>query len=125
MLYRYRFLILILAFLLLTPVYGYSTKGDPKEENPKKGEKAEKKTDVIEDTLDIYEAENKTNDRVEIPKFTRKDNPATNRNTKAVPSSYSSNDEDEADIEDDSSSAMSFNIIYYIIDKFKFTDPLE
>ena len=34
-------------------------------------------------------------------------------------------DESDKVAEGDPNSAMSFNFIYYIIDKFKFTDPLE
>ncbi|MEN8249525.1 MAG: hypothetical protein ABFS32_11380 [Bacteroidota bacterium] len=109
---------------MLNPVSGYSSKGDPKEEHPKKEKSEEKKTENTEDSLNIYESENKVLDRVEIPAY--KDNSSKRDKAKKSSSETYSRDTSDDEIEDDDpNSAMSFNIIYYIIDKFKFTDPLQ
>jgi hypothetical protein len=111
------------------PLTGYTTGGDPKDEGdkPKKEKPEEKKakSKSTEDSLDIYKSENKVLDNIEIPSYDRssneKDVSSTNSNER-LRQNINNNTEAE---EEDPNSAMSFNIIYYIIDKFKFTDPLQ
>ena len=98
------------------PFSNYADTVDPKTDCTKK------KAQQQQDSLGIYESENKVpNDVVtrEIPKSkpVAKQAPAKTFDNKI--------EESEKVVERDPNSAMSFNIIYYIIDKFKFTDPLE
>ena len=100
------------------PLSGYSTGGDPKDEGekPKKEKPDDKKASnkTTEDSLDIYESENKVLNNVEIPNYDRPSNnrETTNTNNKRLRQNINDNTEAE---EDDPNSAMSFNIIYYII----------
>ena len=93
---------------------------DPGSDCPKK------KKSLQEDSVNIYESENKVLEEVQLQQVPEK-KPVTEK--VAENTSYktfdSSADESDKVAEGDPNSAMSFNFIYYIIDKFKFTDPLE
>ena len=79
-----------------------------------------------EDSLVIYEEETKV-----LDPFMLEDqaNPAPQQQKSfQTPENYSANEVNKPSPETDeeeSNSAMSFNFIYYIIDKFKLADPLD
>jgi len=93
---------------------------DPSSDCPKK------KKSLQEDSVNIYESEN-----VDLEEVQPQEIPWEKKETENIPEKTNQerfdNNIDEADevTEGDPNSAMSFNFIYYIIDKFKFTDPLE
>jgi len=101
------------------PLSCFAIEGGSKTDCPKK-KKAK------EDTVGIYESENKVSQEAKIPDF-NKEQVAEKSNTKKAKSKTFEPNPDESDEvgKDDPNSAMSFNFIYYIIDKFKFTDPLQ
>lgn len=117
--YRYKPLILVLAAVVLLPISSIALEIGPKTECPKK-----KKTQV--DTVDIVDAENKFPQELQI-----QSTPTKKPEVKLAPEKVVYRPiENERNVpeqvgEEDPNSAMSFNFIYYIIDKFKFTDPLE
>ena len=93
---------------------------DPSSDCPKK------KKSLQEDSVDIYESENKVLEEVQIQQVPEK-KPVPEKAAENTSNKTFDNSADESDkiAEGDPNSAMSFNFIYYIIDKFKFTDPLE
>ena len=122
MLHKKIFLILTLLAASLLAVPAFAVVNGPGEDCPKK-----KKT--AEDSLDIYEEENKVQDDFMLPARqpqTRKPL-AKQAAKKPLPTVFDKSQAESPDVqeEEDPNSAMSFNFIYYIIDKFKFTDPLE
>ena len=106
---------LILGLVVILPLSSIASVVDPED-------KKSKKNQVKEDSLGIYEAENKTLEANDVPDYLRMtpivQPTATNLNENKVAVK-------EVVKEEDDNSAMSFNFIYYIIDTFKFTDPLE
>ena len=119
MIHRHKYLFLVLAAIIILPISSSAFGIDPNVDCPKKKK-------VEEDTLDLYESENKVPQEFQIQSVPTK-KPVVNRTPDKV--AYKTFDTDLEDTnkvgEDDPNSAMSFNFIYYIIDKFKFTDPLE
>ena len=116
---RYKILMLILGLVVILPLSSTATTVDPEDKCPKQNQ-------VKEDSLGIYEAENKTLEADMVPDYLRMKptaQPAT-PNTKKVITENKVAVKEVVKQEDDNS-AMSFNFIYYIIDTFKFTDPLE
>lgn len=110
---------MITASLLAAPVY--AGVDGPGEDCPKK-----KKT--AEDSLDIYAEENKVQDDFIVPVYPQAQplaKPVVKQNSGLTTFDKSRAEAETVQEEDDPNSAMSFNFIYYIIDKFKFTDPLE
>jgi hypothetical protein len=93
---------------------------DPNTDCPKK------KKSLQEDTVNIYESENKILEDIQLQQVPAKkpipEKVAQNASYNAFDNSADESDKVE---EGDPNSAMTFNFIYYIIDKFKFTDPLE
>jgi hypothetical protein len=116
--YRIKYQFLVLATIILLPLSSYSNSIDPKTECLKK------KTQ--EDSVDVLKEDNKIPEEIKV-----KATPTKKTIVKPLPEkvAYRSMEDDMDDSgkigEDDPNSAMSFNFIYYIIDKFKFTDPLE
>lgn len=102
------------------PFSGYANTVDPKSDCPKK------KNTQQEDSVGIYESENKVLEEVQIQE-TPKKKPVASKSAEKTSYKKFDNNLEESDkvVEGDPNSAMSFNFIYYIIDKFKFTDPLE
>jgi hypothetical protein len=102
------------------PFAGYSGTIDLKSDCLKK------KNIQQEDSVSIYESENKVLNDAQAQEIPKNRPIITKTPTKTSSESFTSNlDESDNGVEQDPNSAMSFNIIYYIIDKFKFTDPLE
>ena len=120
MFYRYRFLIIILATTFALPLSNFAGTVDPKSDCPKK------KKNQQEDSVGVYESENKVLEEVQISETPRKQAIAKKTPAKTTYKTFNSNlDESDKITDGDPNSAMSFNFIYYIIDKFKFADPLE
>jgi uncharacterized GH25 family protein len=99
------------------PFSGFAGTENPNSDCPKK------KKILQEDTVNIYDdSENKVLEEIQLQVV-------PNKKPVAEKSSYKTfdNNIDDSDevAEGNPNSAMSFNFIYYIIDKFKFTDPLE
>ena len=117
--HRYRFYILIVIAFLIVPFSSFALKGGPNTDCPKKKKSKE-------DSIGIYESENKVLEEVQTQDYQTKQATVKQTpgkvNNKTV--TYTPDDSDQVS-EEDPNSAMSFNFIYYIIDKFKFTDPLE
>ena len=102
------------------PFSSFAVKVDPGTDCPKK------KKILQEDSVNIYESENKVLEDVQTQKAPAKKPVAEKPVEKTSYKTFDNNlDESDKVAESDPNSAMSFNFIYYIIDKFKFTDPLE
>lgn len=120
MIYRYRFLIIILAAVFFVPFSGFADTVDPKSDCPKDKNKQQ------EDSVSIYDSENKVLEEERVQEIPKKKPVAKKSAEKTSYKTFDSNlDESDKVVDTDPNSAMSFNFIYYIIDKFKFTDPLE
>lgn len=98
------------------PFTSFAVKVDPGTDCPNK------KKILQEDSVNIYESENKVLEDVQTQKAPVKKPVVGKTNYKTIDNNL---DESDEVAESDPNSAMSFNFIYYIIDKFKFTDPLE
>ena len=85
----------------------------------------EKPAAVKEDSVGIYESENKVNEDYALDGYTQTIPAATSE--QLTQSAYKSPaaEKEKVDAEEDPNSAMSFNFVYYIIDKFKLADPLD
>ena len=98
------------------------------EKNPKDNGANQQAQEVKEDSLGIYEEENKVNDpfMLEDQLLISQESAVQERSTPVIyqqpPSKASSPSVKQAE---DDNSAMSFNFIYYIIDKFKLADPMD
>jgi len=115
----YRNFILILALAICLPLASFAIGGNPTTDCPKKNKSQE-------DSVDIYKSENKVLEDTQVQNFNAK--PALTRKAqdKVTYKTFEGNlDESDEVADEDPNSAMSFNFIYYIIDKFKFTDPLQ
>ena len=102
------------------PFSSFAVSVEPGTDCPKK------KKSLQEDSVNIYESENKVYEDVQTQKAPEK-RPVAEKQVEKNNYKTIDNNIDESDevAESDPNSAMSFNFIYYIIDKFKFTDPLE
>lgn len=118
MLYKTKVFIFLLVAVVAMPAYSFEGGADPNDNCPKKKKSKQ-------DSVGIYESENKVMEEADLKEF-QFQQPDTKQSTNET--NYNSPNElvevKEVD-EKDPNSAMSFNIIYYIIDKFKFADPLE
>jgi hypothetical protein len=115
--------ILIAVIVLAVPFSAFAT--DPKEAD--KNENAQQENTSKEDSVAIYEEDTKLNDsHYDYTPIVPSANDAMISGTteyKPYVPKFQENEKLEAEV--DPNSAMSFNFIYYIIDKFKFTDPLD
>ena len=115
--YSIKYQFLILATIIILPISSYANSIDPKTDCPKK---------KIQDSVDVAKEDNQIPEQIKVQTPPKK-NPVVKPLPEKV--AYRSIEDDMDDSgkigEDDPNSAMSFNFIYYIIDKFKFTDPLE
>jgi hypothetical protein len=97
---------------------------DPVSDCPKKDR------GLQEDSVSISESDDSGLEEVQlqqIPDNDKKPVPVAEKAPEKTNYESIDNNLDKSDevVEGDPNSAMSFNFIYYIIDKFKFTDPLE
>jgi hypothetical protein len=106
---------LILGLVVILPLSSIASDVDPED-------KKSKKNQVKEDSLGLYEAENKTLEADQVPDYLR-----VTPNVQPTPTKVNHNKVTVEEVvnEENDNSAMSFNFIYYIIDTFKFADPLE
>ena len=121
MINRPKHLILSLIIACALPLSGFAVDSEDKPDCPKKSTNKE-------DSVQIYEDEIKVNDNITIsPAQPRTAQPsaAIKKETTYKPYENKPSSTEKVDAEAEQHSAMSFNIIYYIIDKFKFTDPLD
>jgi hypothetical protein len=120
--YRSRLLIILLAAIISAPFLSFGGTVDPKPDCPKNKNNQQPQ----EDSLGIYESENKVLEDIQTQEIPKKRSVASKSAEKTSYKTFDDNlDESDKLVEGDPNSAMSFNFIYYIIDKFKFTDPLE
>lgn len=125
--HRKRIIYFLLTGLLWAPVQAWAIGGDGEGNGDcpkKKKEAAKARVEQQEaEEIDIYESENKNFgsdfQMLEYRNEERRALPAT-KETKQPERKTAS-----GEVEEDDGSAMSFNFIYYLIDKFKFTDPLN
>ena len=125
--HRKRIIYFLLAGLLWVPVHAWALGGDGEGNGdcPKKKKEEKKATVELQEKeeIDIYESENKgfgsDFQMLEYRNEERRALPATK--VQKQPEKTAASEE----AREDDGSAMSFNFIYYIIDKFKFTDPLN
>ena len=95
---------------------------DPTSDCPKKDK------GLQEDSVSISESDDNALEEVKLQQIPDNDKkPVAEKAPEKTNYESIDNNIDESDevVEGDPNSAMSFNFIYYIIDKFKFTDPLE
>ena len=117
---RSRHIFITLFVIILGPLSAFAVEDKPKT-CPKEGV-------TKEDSVGIFEDDTKVNmDAVQITPAAPIQNELEIRFEQEPYKSYEakSTENEKLDAEKDPNSAMSFNFIYYIIDKFKFTDPLE
>ena len=112
---KHAFLLFCLG--LIVPANVFATEKDPKNnEGNQQGLK--------EDSLVIYADDNKVSDPFilenQVSVSQEQNSSRENKSGYATPSSEKSQVREE-----DPNAAMSFNFIYYIIDKFKLADPLD
>ena len=99
------------------PFSGIAGTENPNSDCPKK------KKSLQEDSVNIYDdSENKVVEEIQLQVVPSKKPVAEKTSNKTIDKNI---DDSNEVAEGDPNSAMSFNFIYYIIDKFKFTDPLE
>jgi hypothetical protein len=118
---RLKFFFAAFCLTLIIPVSGFAT--EPERQN---GTLNQEPKEAKEDSLGIYDEENKVNDSYVLEDqllrsqdtFKQDNNNSPSRTNTVVVKTEEPEDED-------SNSAMSFNFIYYIIDKFKLADPLD
>jgi len=117
--FQYKLLLLIIGLVVSLPLVTFASDEDP-------GHAPLKKKKSQEDSLSIYEQENKIIEEIIIPDFHKTKSvivhPVLSTPTKKL---AKRDTEKEVMATEEDNSAMSFNFIYYIIDTFKFTDPLE
>ncbi len=103
------------------PFSSFAFTEDPNSDCPKK------KKSLQEDSVNIYDdSENKVLEEIQLQVVPNKKPVAEKAPEKTSYKTFGNNIDDSDEVaEGDPNSAMSFNFIYYIIDKFKFTDPLE
>jgi hypothetical protein len=102
------------------PLSNFAGTVNPGEDCPKK------KKSLQEDSVNIYESENKVLEDEQFQDIPMKMPVADKVPEKTSNETYANSIDESNKVEEgDPNSAMSFNFIYYIIDKFKFTDPLE
>ena len=102
------------------PFSSFAGTVDPETDCPKK------KNKQPEDSVGIYESENKVLEEEQTQVMPKPKQVAVKTTKKpSVAKTYNKVDTSDEVVDGDPNSAMSFNFIYYIIDKFKFTDPLE
>ena len=116
--FKPRYVFAGLIVFLAIPLVSFST-----EKDPKKGVKSTPQ--AKEDSVGMYESENKVQDP-----FVLEDQPTTYQVIEPSArdnTSYESTlaETEKTEVEEDPNSAMSFNFIYYIIDKFKLADPMD
>ena len=100
------------------PLTGFSSTIDPNTECPKKKSQEG-------DSVSISEPEVLVSDEMQNQEIPMEDEVAIKVSEKSNHTFDTSVDESNKGMDRDPNSAMSFNFIYYIIDKFKFTDPME
>jgi len=98
------------------------------EKNPKGDEgikQSQEAQEVKEDTLGIYDEENKVSDPFMLEdQLQISQEPVSQERTAPTQQPKKTATNKSKQVEDDNS-AMSFNFIYYIIDKFKLADPMD
>ncbi len=116
-------LILIVVIVLAVPFSGFAT--DPKQDG--QNENGQQENTSKEDSVTIYEEDTKVNDQLYdyTPIIPSANDAVISGATEYKPYVAKSQETEKLEAEVDSNSAMSFNFIYYIMDKFKFTDPLD
>ena len=109
-----------LIVVLAVPLDSFATSTDPKTDS----DKAVQEKPVPEDSIGFYDLENKVDEGFQLED--RGSVIQESANTEKTTSTYNPTTPAEK-IEDleNPNSAMSFNFIYYIIDKFKLADPLD
>lgn len=121
MIKRPRYLILSLIVALALPISGFAVDTIDDPDCPKKSKNKE-------DSVHIYEDDIKVNDNMVIAPAKSNDSfeqSLVKEEIDYTPYESKSMQSEKVDAEVDQTSAMSFNFIYYIIDKFKFDDPLD
>lgn len=111
---------IIACIFLLAPVAAIATEKNPKDEGP-----PQPAQETQGDSLSMYADDNKVTDPIMLngQRLSSQEEFA-----EEVSVNYSQTSERktvEEQQQEDSNSAMSFNFIYYIIDKFKLADPLD
>lgn len=112
-----KYVLLLFCLGLIMPIAAFATEKDPKNSEGKQEE-------FKEDSLVIYADENKVSDP-----FILEDQVSISQqqaNTRETTKTYNPPTTEKQEVrEEDPNAAMSFNFIYYIIDKFKLADPLD
>ena len=118
---RLKLFLAAVSFSLILPLSGFATEKDQKDGEGNQQQSQEAK----EDSLGIYDEENKINDPFMLDdQLLISQEPITPERS-TPPSVRSETKKVETEEDEDSNSAMSFNFIYYIIDKFKLADPMD
>lgn len=122
---KQKLLLTSLIVLVAAPISGFAIETNPTNGDDARQEEIKRK-EAKEDTLGVYESENKVNDgyQLEDQLLLIPQEPVISERTST---SYTTTQETNKGVatEEDPNAAMSFNFIYYIIDKFKLADPLD
>lgn len=118
-------IITAVTVFIAVPMTGFALDTTPEKEDGKKQEER-KQEEVKEDSAVNYEIENKVNDPYQLDDqlLLLPQEPVISERTT---NTYQATEESEKNIttEEDPNAAMSFNFIYYLIDKFKLADPMD
>ena len=120
MISRLKFLFSLACLSLLVSATGYAN-----GQNPQDGEAQQPAQEAKEDSLGIYDEEYKVNDPFMLEDQFNISQEAIVPESTTTPAPKQQTAKVTVQEEEDENSAMSFNFIYYIIDKFKLADPLD
>jgi len=115
--YRYKIFFLALVCSAIIPLSGYAI-NDPNKKECSKKKNSQKDSLVVKDVESPVLLEET---KIPVAKTAIKQTTSIRTTHKT----FEDRLEESNGLDEDPNSAMSFNFIYYIIDKFKFTDPLE
>lgn len=115
--HRYRNLLLILVCIICLPLSSFALNSSTWADCPKKKKTQNDSLSISESEKKVLLEESQIADKKPVVKA---DIPI-----RTTHKTFEDELEESEGANQDPNSAMSFNFIYYIIDKFKFTDPLE
>ena len=116
--HNYRNILLVLVCMTCLPLSSFAVNSPIRTECPK-NKKNQK------DSLNIVSESDTKVLKVEPQLLDKKPLAKSNIPIRTTHKTFEDELEESKGADEDPNSAMSFNFIYYIIDKFKFTDPLE
>lgn len=120
-----KFVLLVVGLSLILPGAALATEKNNQEGNTQQQAQEQSSQESKEDSIATYEDEYKVNDPFMLEDQMILSQEAIATEQPGPVKTASKPAKEEVQQQDESNSAMSFNFIYYIIDKFKLADPLD